>query len=154
MKKNENIKQWAKGVQEVGWRVQIVRNPSPAHIASSLSLRQQPNARLCSIFVSPAFVLKNKNLQHESYRAWSYDSNHIKNNEMGHGGVNNKPRGANSKPNQGPAQIPSSLSSRNTKHACFLFKLLTPALVLKNKNLQHESYRAWSHDSNHVKNLI
>ena len=58
---------------------------------------------------------------------------------MGQGGAESTKGGANSQPEPGPAQLTSSLTSDQTKTRA-LFKLGNPAYVLKNKNLQHESY--------------
>ena len=49
--------------------VQIIKNPRRSQVQLRLQPCDSKNARQCSIFVSPTFVLKNENLQHESYRA-------------------------------------------------------------------------------------
>ena len=67
------------GVQIAQWEVSIARQarPSPTHFVPNLW--KQNNARFLFKLVTPAYVLKNKNLQHESYSSSSHDSNDIKN---------------------------------------------------------------------------
>ena len=72
---------------------------------------------------------------------------------MGQGGAKSRMGGVNSKASQAQPNVPSSLSLRQKKRA-LLVQTVTPAYVLKNKILQHESYSSSSHDSNDIKNLI
>ena len=72
---------------------------------------------------------------------------------MGQGGSNNRMGGVKSQASQAHPNVTSSLSFRQ-KNARAMYKLVTPAYVLKNKILQHESYSSSSHDSNDIKNLI
>ena len=66
----------------------------------------------------------------------------------------NGPRGANNTKGVSKAETtrPNPLStlslSFEPENACAMYKLVTPAYVLKNKILQHESYSSSSHDSN------
>ena len=67
------------GVQITQWRVQTAKQarPNPSS-TSSLSLRKK-NARALVQIGTPAYVLKNEILQHETCSLLNHDSNHIKN---------------------------------------------------------------------------